>query len=187
MNGGLNKPFYKPKKEQYKQMFWIISGSILFILLMYIIRNIFKETFDKPALLDNYLKKSRPDFSDKAKSESKGEAHARKLVAKIFGKEFSKIRPDFLKNNVTGKNLELDIFNEELKLAVETDGEQHSKYIPFFHKNYEHFLNQKYRDEIKNMLCQQNGIRLIRIDHKVPLEDYETVIRVEARKLGFNV
>jgi hypothetical protein len=174
-------------KDQSKQMCWIIGGSILFILLMYIIRNIFKETFDKPSLLDNYLKKSRFDPKTKESNESKGEAHARKLALQIFQKPFIKTRPDFLRNNVTGKNLELDIYNEELKLAIETDGEQHAKYIPFFHKNYEHFLTQKYRDEIKNMLCKQNNINLIRVPHTVPLEEYENYIRVEAKKLGYSV
>jgi len=186
-NDHLNNKTTKRRTKDHKQMLWMVGGSLLFILLMYIIRNIFKETFDRPSLLDNYLKKSKFNPEDKAPSESKGEAHARALAKKIFGKDFTKIRPDFLKNNVTGKNLELDILNEELKLAIEVDGEQHSKYIPFFHKNYEHFLNQKYRDEIKNMLCQQNGIRLIRINHKIPLDDYENYIRVEARKIGINV
>ena len=179
--------WFKPRyKDQHKTFIYIMLGCILFFVLCYIIRDLFKESFDQPNQLDNYFKKSPPSKT-KVKGESRGETHARKLATKIFGKQFEKIRPDFLKNNVTGKNLELDIYNEELKLAIETDGQQHANYVPFFHKNYEHFLNQKYRDEIKNMLCEKNGVKLIRIDHKVSFDDYEHHIRVAARKLGYDV
>ncbi len=92
-----------------------------------------------------------------------------------------------LKNNVTGHNLELDLYNDELKLGIEYSGVQHYKFVPFFHKNYEHFLTQKYRDEIKRMLCEKNDIKLIEIPYTVKLKDMETFIRIEARKLGFEV
>jgi len=164
---------------------WIVIGSILFILLMVLLKHICKETFEREAQLEQYFKKGK--VVDRKKNESRGETQCREVAEKIFGKPFAKIRPDFLRNNVTGKNLELDIFNEELRVAIEYNGQQHYKYIPFFHKNYEHFLNQKYRDEIKKMLCEQNDIKLIEVPHTVDLPDIETYIRVEARKLNFKV
>ena len=74
-----------------------------------------------------------------------------------------------------------------MKLAIENSGRQHYKYVPFFHKNYEDFLNQKYRDEIKKMLCKKNDIMLIEIPYTVKHEDIETFIRLESRKLNFKV
>ena len=52
---------------------------------------------------------------------------------------------------VTGGNfnLELDCFNKELRIGLEYNGVQHYKYVPYFHKNKEAFLNQKYRDDMK--------------------------------------
>ena len=45
------------------------------------------------------------------KSESKGEIECRRYLETIFQVPFPKARPDFLKNPVTGNNLELDCFN----------------------------------------------------------------------------
>ena len=78
-------------------------------------------------------------------------------------------------------------YNDELKLGIEYSGAQHYNYIPFFHKNYEMFQTQKYRDEIKRMLCVNNGIKLIEIPYTVKLRDMETFLIVECRKLGFDV
>jgi hypothetical protein len=37
------------------------------------------------------------------------------------------------------------------------------------------------------MLCKQNGIKLIEVPYNVKNEDMETFIRIEGRKLGFEV
>lgn len=167
---------------------WIGIGLLCFSLfLLYVFRLLLVEKGWTTNKLERYFKKSTPKIDGREPSESKGEAHSREMAKLIFGKPFEKIRPDMLRNNVTGHNLELDLYNEELKLAIEYSGAQHYKYIPFFHKNYETFMNQKYRDEIKRMLCQKNDIKLIEIPYTVKLEDIETFIRLESRKLGFDV
>jgi len=85
----------------------------------------------------------------------------------MFQRPFRKQRPTFLNNPVTGGtyNLELDCYNEELQLAVEFNGRQHYEYVPFFHKNKEAFLNQKYRDEMKRRKCYERGILLIEVPY----------------------
>jgi hypothetical protein len=184
-----------------KKMLYLIGGSILLFIILFFIRKIFKETFQSPTKLDNYFKKNRgykqiieeeqqkdSDDTKPKKSDSKGEILCRKAIEKIFDKPFIKVRPDFLKNNVTKYNLELDIYNSDLKLAVEYNGKQHYEYSPFFHRNnYQAFLNQKYRDEIKRMLCKQNEIKLIEVPYTVPFEDIESYIRIACRNLGYDV
>jgi len=98
---------------------------------------------------------------------SSGEKACKTFLESAFKRPFLKARPDFLRNNVTGVNLELDCFNEELGLAVEYNGQQHYRYTPFFHKNKEAFQNQKYRDETKRRLCRENGIVLIEVPYSV--------------------
>jgi hypothetical protein len=104
---------------------------------------------------------------------SAGERACRKFLETKFRRSFEKARPDFLRNAVTGTNLELDCFNADLGLAVEYNGQQHYRFTPYFHKNKEAFHNQMYRDETKRRLCRENGIVLIEVPYTVTnIEDF---------------
>jgi len=85
-------------------------------------------------------------------------------------------------NTVSGSNLELDCYNDEMKIAVEYNGEQHYNYIPYFHNNKDAFTNLKYRDEKKRLLCKKNGILLITVPYTVKHRDIETYIIKELKK-----
>ena len=90
-----------------------------------------------------------------------------------------------MKNTITSNNnLELDCFEPDLRLAVEYDGEAHFKFIPFFHKNREAFDNQRYRDFLKDTLCKDNNITLIRVPDTVKYDDLEEYIKKELDKRG---
>ena len=105
--------------------------------------------------------------------DSKGEMECRRVLEELFQKPFPKCRPNFLRNCVTGNehNLELDCFNEEMRLAVEYDGIGHYRYTPYFHKSKEAFYNQRYRDYMKDNLCKQNNVILIRVPYFVKHEN----------------
>ena len=133
----------------------------------------------------NVNESQQNDNSKSFVKESKGEIISKKVAEELFDKKFSKVRPEILKNDVTKHNLELDIYNDELKLAIEYSGRQHYEYVPFFHKNYEAFLNQRYRDEMKKNKCKESGIKLIEVPYKVKHEDIPQFIRTKAIELGF--
>jgi hypothetical protein len=60
-----------------------------------------------------------------------GELATRAALERLFvGARFVKIRPAWLRNTVhnTGRNLEIDCYNEELGICVEYDGQQHASY-----------------------------------------------------------
>lgn len=114
---------------------------------------------------------------------SKGEVECRRVIERLTGKSFPKERPDFLRNDVTLSNLELDCFNEDLRIAVEYNGEQHYKYSPYFHTSKESFYNVKYRDDMKRRLCEENGVDLIVVPYTVPFEDIEDFIGVRLRTI----
>lgn len=120
-----------------------------------------------------------------APGESKGEIECRRVMSEIFKKPFYKSRPMFLNNPVTfgTNNLELDCFNEELKIAVEYDGKQHFEYIPYFHKSQEAFMNQRYRDYMKEQMCRENGIVLIRVPYTVKHDDIEDYLKDKLRQI----
>lgn len=161
------------------------GGALLFLALMWFLRRAFKNSDES---FDRIFKKNRALDLTKVPTESKGETACRQICQKLFGRPFTKIRPDWLRNNVTGYNLELDIYNDGLKLAVEYNGKQHYEYVPHFHRQgKEQFRNQQYRDEIKRMLCRENGIRLIEIPHTVKLEDLESFIRIKCAEMRIPV
>ena len=56
----------------------------------------------------------------------KNETACREAIEKITGKLFPKIKPKFL------EGLEYDMYNEDMKIAIEYDGEQHTKPIKKF-------------------------------------------------------
>lgn len=119
--------------------------------------------------------------------ESSGEKECRRVLQKIFNKPFENCRPNFLSNPVTGDrfNLELDCYEESLKLAVEYNGVQHYKYVPYFHKNKEAFYNQKYRDDLKRRLCKENRVNLIEVPNTVEVSQIEGYLLNKLKMIGY--
>ena len=96
---------------------------------------------------------------------SNGENMMRDLLENtIFpDKKFPTIRPEFLRNPETGWPLELDCYNEEMKLAFEFQGVQHYESIRRF-GGEKRFEQQHKKDQLKRELCLKEGIDLIEID-----------------------
>lgn len=114
---------------------------------------------------------------------NKHEELCRSIFEKLLNKKFPSVRPSFLKNPVTGANLELDGYCEELKIAFEYDGEQHSKYNPHFHRNGpKEFVYQVKKDDYKTKKCKLEGITLIRIPHYVHESELEQYITRQLKK-----
>lgn len=61
------------------------------------------------------------------------------------------------------QKLYIDFYIPCLNLAVEVDGEQHTKYVAFFHQSVGDFFSQKRRDRIKEEWAEENNITLLRI------------------------
>jgi hypothetical protein len=158
-----------------KHGFEILVGVAVAIIIIYALIRIGKKgTWSTSYFYPERTKKS----SQSPPKESKGEIECRRVMQQIFNRPFPKARPDILNNPVTGgnHNLELDCYNADLRLAVEYNGAQHYKFISYFHKNKEAFLNQKYRDELKRRMCRDNGITLIEVPYTVKVSDIRRFI-----------
>jgi hypothetical protein len=104
----------------------------------------------------------------------KNEQRCRKILEDIFKKPFPSVRPKWLKNPATKRNLELDMYCHDLgilnkwgkkvRLGVEFDGAQHSK-MTGFHKNKTELLYQIRKDQYKDKRCKELGITLIRVPY----------------------
>lgn len=78
---------------------------------------------------------------------------------------------NWLKYN--NNKLRLDGYFEEYNLAIEYDGIQHYEYMEKYDKKYEDFIKRQERDRLKDKLCEENEIKLIRIKYDEPLtEEY---------------
>ena len=117
--------------------------------------------------------------------DSSGERRCRSYLEGFFIQRFPKARPSFLNNPVTGGkyNLELDCFNEGLRLAVEYNGRQHYEYVPHFHRNKDAFQTQLYRDDMKRRLCTEAKVDLIEVSYKE--KNIEQYLDLELRKRGY--
>nr|WNL49793.1 transmembrane domain containing protein [Marseillevirus sp.] len=116
--------------------------------------------------------------------DGKHELRCRQILEEIYGQQFPSVRPDFLKNPKTGRNLELDCYNSNLKLALEYDGIQHAKYNKFFHKKGpQQFVDQARRDFFKDKTVKRMGIDLVRVPHYIRYDDLDRFIRTRLKEL----
>ncbi len=140
----------------------------------------FHENLDLPPISDIprlYVPKT------KTKSDSKGETECREVLKKLFNRPFAKARPDYAFSSITGRKLEFDCFDLDMKLAVEFQGRQHYEHVPFFHKTPADFKLQQYRDKEKQDICTKLGITLIKVHYQC--SDIEAYLRDELTKHNF--
>lgn len=189
-------------REIWKNYGWhIVLGSILLVLFILFLIN--QCSMDSVAvsvsISDIYeyflslifrppVSRSRRRIAYQQQGQtSRGEFQCKEFVEFYFQRPFEKIRPEFLKNPVTGENLELDMYNDDLKIAIEYNGSQHYHYNSFMHKNSrDRFQNQQYRDLIKADLCAKAGIRLVVVPYTIAPDQIASFLFEEFRRLGFD-
>lgn len=72
--------------------------------------------------------------------------------------------------------LHIDFFIPNATIGVEVHGEQHFKYVPFFHKTKAGFLQSKARDKKKIEWCTVNNITLIELRWDESIEQWREKI-----------
>lgn len=117
---------------------------------------------------DTHIKKPVVKLKrQRSKGECKVYQACMRTPLKSLGTFKENVRPNILRNPDTGRNLELDFFFEEQKVAIEYDGRQHHEYVPWFHRGgIVDFVAQQRRDRLKDDLCRHHGIKLIRVSYK---------------------
>lgn len=180
------------KKKWRTNEFEILILSCIILLLLFCLFRVGKKgTYTDIKYYNKiigYLPNKKRNYQQisKNRSDSKPEIYCRQVLENYFNMPFAKARPDFLKNPVTENfNLELDCFNPNLRLAIEYNGIQHYKYTPFFHKNKETFMLQKYRDELKRRMCRDNRITLIEVPYTIKFNDIPRFILQQLETLGY--
>ena len=114
----------------------------------------------------------------------KYEQRCREILQSRFHRPFACARPDLLKNPLTGRNLECDMFEPDLKICVEYQGVQHVKFTPAFHKSLKDFEAQVQRDQVKRTLLQKHGYTLVEIPHSIPYNRLEGYLDEHMKQLS---
>ena len=125
------------------------------------------------------------NYGQGMKKESKGERECRRVLQKLYNKPFPNVRPKFMFNSITGESLEFDMYDPQMRLVVEYNGQQHYKFTPFFHKTKDAFRNQQYRDKMKKDICKKMGIVLIDVPYTVKINDIESFLTNRLREKRF--
>jgi len=109
---------------------------------------------------DRAVKKAKNYLIDwDGKSRSKIQYSAKQFLKKYWSNHIV-----FEEFPVAGTRLSLDFYNANKKVAIEVQGRQHTKYVPFFHgKNKINYINQLRRDQDKLKFCELNDIQLVEI------------------------
>ena len=128
--------------------------------------------FQKESRIHNkqiYSKKqhNRKVFAAGHKFPSRGEQICKRTMEKIYGVKFINVRLEWLKNPETGENLEIDCYNDELRIGVEYNGIQHYKWPNYTIQSYPEFIKQIRRDMLKEHLCRKNDVYLISVPYHV--------------------
>lgn len=101
--------------------------------------------------------------------ESKGEYLLSKILEEMNIKfEKEKIFKDCL-NPKTGRYLRFDFYLPDYNCCIEYDGEQHFK--EYSNWNSSSLKERQYRDNLKNLYCYNNNIKIIRI----PYYDFDKI------------
>lgn len=122
------------------------------------------------------------------KYENRGSSYPQKFIFQVIKENFEDMLWEYddrsvLHNPETNYAMEIDIWNKENKIAIEYDGEHH-----FSPKQYgeEIFKYVKKLDNIKNNLCKEKGIKLLRIGYKDNWRDKSWIIEKVGELINVN-
>ena len=165
-----NIGLFLTKKLAYQSNFILIERFLAAILYAYEDESYFEVNIT--------FKPSRKEC------KKKHENRCREILENIYYPHtFPSVRPDFLKNPSTGKNLEIDCYNHILRIGLEYQGKQHTSYMPYFHSSIQDFEYQVHKDKYKKMQCQRMGIKMIYVPHTVKYDDL--FIYIQWKKLRY--
>jgi hypothetical protein len=137
-----------------------------------VVHNIIRNNF---AYLDKQLDLESIGFDyspQESGTEFPSERECRRILQDLhFPFVFDKIRPEWLRSPLTYELIELNGYNEQLKIAFEYQGEHHAKLSYFNNYDKQLLFEQQERDNHKVSECARRGITLIVIPSKYNYED----------------
>lgn len=124
-------------------------------------------------LEDNIRKWSLKGYVSKATATNKSSYHiqARKLLHKMY--PTLQILEEVSIPLNRKETLFLDFYIPISKKCIEVHGEQHYKFVPFYHTNKLSFLRAQKKDKQKEQWCEKNSITYIALPYNLSVEEWE--------------
>lgn len=106
-------------------------------------------------------------------SKYKSEPHlkARQLLIELF--PTLQILEEVSAPIKKSETLYLDFYLPLKKYCIEVHGEQHYKFVPFYHTNILGFVKAKKRDQEKQEWCEINNITYIELPHNESIDQWK--------------
>jgi hypothetical protein len=128
-------------------------------------------------LNDNLINWHLTGYISKGKLLNKSSLHlqARKLIVHQYPTlQILEEVPIPLRKSET---LYLDFYLPLIKTCIEVHGEQHFKFVSFYHNNILNFLKAKKRDQEKQEWCEKNDIKYISLAYNESIAEWEDKIK----------
>lgn len=106
---------------------------------------------------------------------SDSEQKFREVIEELLEAKFPRKRPKWLVNE-NGNRLELDGYNEELKIAFEYQGRQHFEIVKAFKGTQKILEKTQKHDSIKKSLCKKYNIILLCPTYEMDESEYKKYI-----------
>lgn len=112
----------------------------------------------------------------KANRQNKSELHlrARKILKELY--PTFQILEELSIPLRRSENLYLDFYMPLNKKCIEVHGEQHYKYVAYYHQNVMGFMKHKKRDQEKIEWCELNDIQVIVLPFDKTDEEWKDII-----------
>lgn len=78
-----------------------------------------------------------------------------------------------------GQTLYLDFYLPLIKWCVEVHGEQHYKFVPYYHGNMMSFLKSQKKDKEKKEWCELNSIKYIELPYNENIAEWKERLSYE--------
>ena len=115
----------------------------------------------------------------KARKPSKLHLRARDILKRVFPYDiiYEEVAIPGIKTDINSRPLFADFYIHAPRLMIEVQGEQHYKFIQFFHTNKLQFFRAAKLDRLKHQWCELNGIDLIALPYNESDEEWYNRIR----------
>jgi hypothetical protein len=115
---------------------------------------------------------------------SKSEELVRVVMEQIFGFEFKRVRPSWLKND-RNVPMELDGYSQDLKIAFEYQGRQHYEILHFLVD--QDLKRIQKNDRLKAKICKERGVSLFIFTHEQNYRQFPKIALEQAKKFGLPI